>query len=122
MHLDFTGRHCNVTPKLKASATAYLERIVPMTHGATRAHFIFTEDKHRRIAEIEVYARGGDLVAKCEGTDMEQVLHDALRRIEQQAVRVKDRDQTIRDHPKPAIDPDGEVRGVVESLDTQQPS
>lgn len=120
MHLEFTGRHFVVTPKLKAQATSYLERIVPIAHGATRAHFIFTEDKYRRIAEVELYTPAGDLVAKCEGTDMEQALHDALRRIEQQAVRLKDRDQTIRDHPKPAMDPDGDPRGVVESLNTQQ--
>lgn len=119
MHLEFTGRHFTVTPKLKAEATEYLERILPMAHGATRAHIILTEDKYRHIAEVELYCPGGDLVAKCEGTDMPQVLHDALRRVEQQAVRVKDRGQTIRDHSKPVIDPDGDPRGLIESLETQ---
>ena len=119
MHLEFTGRHFTVTPKLKAQATEYLERIVPMAHGATRAHIILTEDKYRHIAEVELYCPAADLVAKGEGTDMPQVLHDALRRLEQQAVRLKDRDRTIRDHPKPAIDPDGDPRGLVETLDTQ---
>ena len=119
MHLEFTGRHFAVTPKLKAQATAYLERIFPILQSATRAHFIFTEDKYRRIVEIEVYCRAGNLVATCEGTEMEQVLHDTLRRIEQQAVRLKERDRTIRDHPKPVIDPDGSTRGLSESLNTQ---
>ena len=122
MHLEFTGRHFAVTPKLKAKATGYLEGIYPILQGATRAHFIFTEDKYRRIVEIEVYCRGENLVATCEGTDMEQVLHDSVRRIEQQAVRLKERDRTIRDHPKPMVDPDGDVRGVTDSLSTQQPS
>ena len=93
MHVEFTGRQCTATPKLKAQAMAYLERIVPITHGTTGAHFIFTEDKYRRIVEVEVYCRAGNLFAKCEGTEMEQVLHDALRRVEQQVVRTKDRDQ-----------------------------
>ena len=122
MHLEFTGRHVAVTPKLKAQATAYLEGIFPILQGATRAHFIFGEDKYRRIVEITVYCRAGDLVATCEGTDMEQVLHDTIRRIEQQAVRLKERDRTIRDHPKPLVNPDGEMRGLTESLNTQQPS
>ena len=116
MHVEFTGRQCTVTPKLKAQAMEYLERIVPMSHGATRAHFILTEDKYRRIAEVELYCRAGDLFAKCEGTEMEQVLHDALRRIEQQAVRLKERDQTIRDHPKPQISPEGDIPGVADNL------
>ena len=119
MIIEFVGRHCDVTPKLKAEATGYLERIFPIASNATSARVILTEDKYRRIAEVELLIPGGDLVAKCEGTDMTQVLHDALRRIEQQAVKHNQRDKTIRDHPKPVIDPDGEVRGVAESLSTQ---
>ncbi|MGI4828481.1 MAG: HPF/RaiA family ribosome-associated protein [Janthinobacterium lividum] len=118
MHIEFVGRHSEVTAKLKAEATGYLERIILIASSATSARVILTEDKYRRIAEVELFAPGGDLVAKCEGTDMQQVLHDALRRIEQQAVKHNQRDQTIRDHPKPAVDPDGDIRGVTENLST----
>ena len=120
MHIEFVGRHCEVTAKLKAEATGYLERIVLIASTATSARIILTEDKYRRIAEVELVIPGGDLVGKSEGTDMQQALHDALRRVEQQAVKHNQRDQTIRDHPKPPIDADGDVRGVTESLDTQQ--
>lgn len=119
MHIEFVGRHCEVTAKLKAEATGYLERIVLIASSAISARVILTEDKYRRIAEVELMIPGGDLVAKCEGTDMQQALHDALRRIEQQAVKHNQRDLTIRDHPKPAIDPEGEVRGVSDRLSTQ---
>ena len=119
MHIEFVGRHCDVTGKLKAEATGYLERIVLIASQATSARVILTEDKYRRIAEVELLTPGGDLVAKCEGTDMMQVLHDALRRVEQQAVKHNQRDQTIRDHPKPIVDPDGDVRGVTEALNTR---
>jgi len=68
---------------------------------------------------VELLIPGGDLVAKCEGTDMMQVLHDALRRIEQQVVKHNQRDLTIRDHKKPEMDADGEMRGLAESLNTQ---
>ena len=118
MHIEFTGRQCTVTPKWKAQAMEYLERIVPITHGATRAHFIFTEDKYRRIVEVELYCRSGDLFAKCEGTDMEQVLHDALRRLEQQVVRSKERDQTLRNHPRPVVN----AAGASAPLDQTPPS
>ena len=118
MHIEFVGRHCEVTAKLRAEATSYLERIVLIASKATTARVILTEDKYRRIAEVELLIPGGDLVAKCEGTDMAQVLHDALRRIEQQVVKHNQRDQTIRDHKKPEVDPDGNVRGLTESLNT----
>ncbi len=118
MHIEFVGRHFEVTAKLRAQATEYLERIVQIAPNATTARVILTEDKYRRIAEVELLIPGGDLVAKCEEKDMEQALHDALRRVEQQVVKHKQRDQTIRDHTKPQVDEDGNIRGVAEALST----
>lgn len=119
MHIEFVGRHCEVTAKLKAEATGYLERIVPIVSNATSARVVLGEDKYRRIAEVEVFLPGSSLVARCEGTDILQVLHDALRRIEQQAVKHNQRDQTIRDHKKPIAPEDVEASGQVETLNTQ---
>ena len=118
MHIEFVGRHFEITAKLRAQATEYLERIILIAPNATTARVILTEDKYRRIAEVELVIPGGDLVAKCEEKEMEQALHDALRRIEQQVVKHKQRDQTIRDHPKPQVDEDGDVSGVTEALST----
>lgn len=123
MHIEFVGRHCEVTPKYRAQATGYLERILQIVPNATSARVVCGEDKYRRSAEVEVFIPGGSLVARCEGTDTEQVLHDAFRRIEQQAVKHNQRDLTIRDHPKPvaeaAVDGVDELRGISESLSTQ---
>lgn len=118
MHIEFVGRHFDVTAKLRAQATEYLERIVLMVPNAISARVILTEDRYRRIAEVELVIPGSDLVAKCEEKEMEQAMHDALRRIEQQVVKHKQRDQTIRDHPKPQVDEDGDIRGVAEALKT----
>lgn len=119
MHIEFVGRHCEVSAKLRAFASEYLQRIVLIAPNATTARVMLTEDKYRRIAEVELLIPGGDLVAKCEGKEMEAALHDALRRLEQQVVKHKGRDQTIRDHPKPNADEDGNVRGVGKALKTQ---
>lgn len=97
MHIEFVGRHFEITAKLRAQATEYLERIVQIVPNATTARVILTEDKYRRIAEVELIIPGGDLVAKCEEKEMEQALHDALRRVEQQVVKHKQREQTVRD-------------------------
>ncbi|HLI76918.1 MAG TPA: HPF/RaiA family ribosome-associated protein [Acidobacteriaceae bacterium] len=119
MHIEFVGRGFTVTAKHRAHATEYLERIFPMIPNATGARIVLELDKYRHIAEVELLAPAGDFVAKCEGKDMEQALHDALRRVEQQIVHHNQRNQTIRSHAKPVAAEDAEARGVTEALNAQ---
>lgn len=101
MIIEYTGRHTVVTPKLKTLTEAGMVRIDRVTNRCTSAHIIFTEDKYRKIAEVSVQCRGEKLVATCESTEMETALHDALQKVELQAIRSKERYTTVRDHPKP---------------------
>ncbi|HEY5214903.1 MAG TPA: ribosome-associated translation inhibitor RaiA [Acidobacteriaceae bacterium] len=101
MIIEYTGRHTVVTPKLKTLTEAGMVRIDRVTNRCTSAHVIFTEDKYRKIAEVSVQCRGEKLVATCESTEMETALHDALQKVELQAVRSKERFTTVRDRPKP---------------------
>jgi putative sigma-54 modulation protein len=100
MTIEYTGRHTVVTAKLKSQAEAGLARIDRVSNRCTSAHVILTEDKYRKIAELSVQCRGESLVATCEAADMEAALHDALQKVEQQAIRHKERFATVRDHPK----------------------
>jgi putative sigma-54 modulation protein len=100
MNVEYTGRQTVVTAKLKAQAEAGLARVEKVANRCTSAHVILTEDKYRKIAEITVGCRGDQLVAACEGTEMASALHDALQKIEQQAIKHKDRFVTVRSHPK----------------------
>ena len=50
---------------------------------------ILTEDKYRKIAEVTLTAANESLVAECEGTEMQVALHDALRKVEAQAVKTQ---------------------------------
>ncbi len=101
MVIEYTGRHTTVTAKLKAQAEAGLERICKVTNRCTSAHVVLIEDKYRRIAELTVQCRGEAIVARCEATEMESALHDALHTVERQAVRHKQRWETVRDHTRP---------------------
>ncbi len=100
MNIEYTGRHTTIHPHLKAKAEEGLARIAIVLDRASSAHVIFTEDKHRMIAEVTVSAAGHDLVATCESTEMATALHDALAKIEQQAIRLKGRSTTLKRHPK----------------------
>lgn len=101
MNIEYTGRRTTITPNLKALTEAGMIRIDRVTNRCTGAHVIFTEDKYRKIAEIEVVCRGDVLVASAEAGDMESALRGALEKVEQQAVRNKEKYQTVRSHPKP---------------------
>ena len=65
------------------------------------AHVILTEDKYRKIAEVTLTAANDSLVALCEGTDMLTALHEAIKKVEMQALKHKERKLTMQRQPKP---------------------
>jgi putative sigma-54 modulation protein len=103
MNVEYTGRQTTITAKLKLQAEAGLARIAKVVDRSASAHVILTEDKYRKIAEVTISCRHGELVATCEDTDMEQALHDALQKVEHQAIKNKDRFDTITRHAKPEV-------------------
>ena len=101
LNVEFTGRGTTINVKHKALALGELGRMDKMLGGAVSAHVILTEDKYRMIAEVTLMTTAETLVATCEGTDMLQALHDALRKVEVQAVKHKERKITVERHAKP---------------------
>ena len=98
MTIEYTGRQTTIYPKLKTMAEVGLARIDKVTNRCTHAHVILSEDKYRKIAEVTIQCRGESIVARCQSTSMEASLHDALVKVEQQAIRHKERYTTVRDH------------------------
>ncbi len=103
MNVEYTGRHTIITAKLKSQAEAGLARIARVVDRSATAHVILTEDKYRKIAELTVRCRHGELVATWESNEMETALHDVLQKVEQQAIKGKDRFDTITRHAKPEL-------------------
>jgi putative sigma-54 modulation protein len=115
MDIEYTGRQATITKKLKAMTEADLERVAKIVGSACSVHVILTTEKYRHCAEITVKTRTYKLVAKCEATEMVVALHDALNKIEQQAIRLKQRTTTIKRHSNAgAKGPKGKVVEVVE--------
>lgn len=90
MNVEYTGRQTEVTAKLRAQAEAGLARVEKVANRCNIAHVILEEDKFRKIAEITINCRGEQIVASSESTTLEQALHDALSKVEQQAIKHKD--------------------------------
>jgi putative sigma-54 modulation protein len=105
LNIEYTGRWTTITPKIKSLAESELKRIDHKLGGAVSAHVILTEDKYRQIAEVTLTAPDETLVATSEGTEMLVALHDALRKLEQQVIRHKERRMTVERQAKPASTP-----------------
>ncbi len=101
MIVEYTGRGTTVTEKQKRLADAELARIDSIIGRTVSAHVILTEDKYRQIAEVTLKTATDSLVATCEGTEMLTALHDALKKVEQQALKHKERKITVERHAKP---------------------
>ncbi|QHN04249.1 ribosome-associated translation inhibitor RaiA [Granulicella sp. WH15] len=100
MNVEYTGRCTTVTSKLKKQAEAGLLRIERIVGRMVSVHVILTGEKYRQIAEVTMKTGDQSLVALCEGTEMAVALHDALRCLEQQAIRSQQRRTTLKRHPK----------------------
>jgi putative sigma-54 modulation protein len=113
MDVEYTGRQTTITKKLKLQAESGLARVAKIVGTSGSVHVILSTDKYRQIAEITVQTRQQKLVARCEGTEMEVVLHDALEKMERQAIRHKKKSATIKRHPKTDVKGSRETVGPV---------
>ena len=118
MDIEYTGRQTTITKKLKTMAEDSLDRVCKIVGSACKVHVILTTEKYRHTAEITLKTKTYKLVAKCESTEMATALHDALGKIEQQAVRHKQKTTTIKRHSKAgAKGPKGKVVEVEEGVE-----
>lgn len=100
MNVEYTGRQTTVTPKLKQQAEDGIARIAKVAGKTSSAHVILSVDKYRQIAEVTITAKTHEFVATSESAEMTAALHDALSKVEQQAVRHNQKRSTERRHPK----------------------
>jgi putative sigma-54 modulation protein len=106
MIIEYTGRQTVVTQKYKDQAEMSLKAIEKIVGGATGAKVILTVDKYRKIADVAVKQGSQKMVATCESVDMMTALRDALAKIEQQAVRHRQKATKGVRRPRP-VEKDG---------------
>jgi len=100
MDIEYTGRQTVVGKKLKTQSEAGLARIAKLVGRTASAHVFLTTDKYRRIAEVTLKTRKQSMVAACEADEMESALHDALAKLEKQAIRHNQKKTSEKRHPK----------------------
>lgn len=102
MVIEYTGRQFVITQKYKDQAEAALRAIekVLSSGDAAAAKVVLTSDQYRKVAEVTLTHRGQSMPARCEAAEMTIALRDALAKIEQQAVRQKQKIVTTKRHPR----------------------
>lgn len=103
MEVEYTGRQTKINKKHRMITDEAMARIVKVVGSHATAHVILTAEKYRMVAEVSVKTRTHTLVAKCESTEMETALRDALAKVEKQAIRKKQKKTTAKRRSKADI-------------------
>ena len=114
MDFEYTGRHVDVTPALRAHVEDHFQKIDHIFNDTTaRAHVIIEVEKNRQIGEVLVHWRDHTLTATDTNADMYLALTRAIGKIEKQALKLKkkiiDRKQGAKRVSSVAPEPDGQV-------------
>lgn len=91
MTILYTGRKAGLTPALKRTAEAKLEKLEKLLGDILDARVILTREKHRQVAEIIVKAKSRTLTAKGEATESAEAIGVAGDRLLAQARKQADR-------------------------------
>jgi putative sigma-54 modulation protein len=89
MNVEYTGRHCEITPAIRKEVETGLAKIRKILGDRFEAHVILAVEKHRHKAEITISPRNGPIVGLAQARDMTIAVNEALDHLEKQAVKYK---------------------------------
>lgn len=91
MRFEYTGRHVEVTPALRAHVEDHFNKLDHIFENSStvRAHVVIDVIKNRHIAELILHWRDHTLTATDTNADMYQALSRVIAKIEKQAVKLK---------------------------------
>jgi len=96
VHVEFTGRHIEVTEPIRQFALDRLERLRSLP-DVIQVHFILTSEKHQRhIAEVNLKTREGFHNCTDVTHDMYTSIASALDKLEKQVLKSKSRNISKR--------------------------
>lgn len=92
MKIEFTGRHMDFTPALKAHVEEHFERIEHLFDGKPpKTHVVIEVERGMHRSEAVIKWRNEVLTAESSFPDMYQSLSQTIGKIEKQARRLKDK-------------------------------
>lgn len=91
MNITVTGRHMEMTDALKAYIHNGLEKVQAHFNQAFEADVVLDVEKHRHIAEVNLYTNGVRIHSREATNDMYASLDAAIVKLERQIRKFKDR-------------------------------
>ncbi|CAN5390191.1 ribosome hibernation promoting factor [soil metagenome] len=92
MKIEFTGRHLDVTPALKAHAEEQFKKIEHLFDGKpAKAHVILEVERGGNLSSATINWRNETLTAESNMSDMYMSITQTVGKIEKQARRLKDK-------------------------------
>ena len=91
MHVEYTGRHYEVTSANRKDVETGLTKIRKILRDKFESKVVLAVEKHRHKAEITIACRIGPLVGLAQAGDMNAAISEALEHLEKQALRHKAR-------------------------------
>ncbi len=87
MQIDYVGRNMQVSDDIRSFTERKLGKATRLLEDPVEVRVILEAEGHRRIAEIHVHHRFGDLQAVEETKDLKESILDAVDKIRKQARR-----------------------------------
>lgn len=94
MKFEYTGRHIDVTPALRAHVENHFEKLAHLFDGNgsdRNAHVIIEVERGKHRSEIIVQLHDQTLTAQTSVSDMYQSLSQTIDKIEKQALKLKNK-------------------------------
>ena len=113
MKVTYTGRQVDLSPAQSAKLNAEFEKIAKLLDnglGEAGAHVVLTHERHLHNVEITVPYHHHDLVGAGSDTDLFTAIHDAVGKLEKQALRVREKWRDSKRIPRKETDASGEER------------
>ena len=98
MNVEYTGRHCDITPAIRKEVENGLTKIRKILKDKFETKVVLAIEKRRHKAEITISPRNGPLVALAQAGDMTAAIGEAIEHLEKQAVKYKTRWRTKTRH------------------------
>lgn len=113
MKVTYTGRQVDLSPAQSAKLTAEFEKIGKLLDnglGEAGAHVVLKHERHLNNVEITVPYHHHDLVGEGSDSDLFTAIHDAVGKLEKQALRVREKWRDSKRVPRKETDASGEER------------
>ncbi|MBP7669585.1 MAG: ribosome-associated translation inhibitor RaiA [Candidatus Eisenbacteria bacterium] len=88
MDIVTTARRYEITPEIREHVRKRLQKLERYLDGFAEVHVVLAQEKYRQIAEINVHARGIEIISREESDDMTTSIDKVVDRIERQVKRL----------------------------------